>query len=265
MDEFDKLAEAVLAMGRFACDAQRTVARTYKEDGSVLTKTDLAVSDCLVALINELFVGANIVTEETRTPFKEGAELTFVIDPIDGTDVYSQGLPGWAISIGILDKHLQCIGAMVNAPRWGLSSDEPLFLRLDPGTSILLNGIPFRSATGKDVPKQIAMASNVGEYLDLSGYGGKIRCYGSNILHMLSVLVHPNIQGSVSVPCYAWDMAGAHALLLAGGFAVCRDDGTPFVYDHNLLVERLPFEGTVFSGTPAAVKAMRKLLPTRLH
>jgi myo-inositol-1(or 4)-monophosphatase len=260
MDNYDRIAELILTMGDLACEAQKNIVRNYKNDGTVLTKTDLHISEQVCILIAELFPEANIVTEEALHPFKADAPLTFILDPIDGTDVYSQGLPGWCIGLGILDADHRCIGGMVNAPRWGLSRDEGLFLRLDPGKPLLLNGYLFHADANKDKVEQIAMASHAPRYFNLQRFTGKIRCYGSNLLHMLSSLVHSNIQASLCVPCFAWDIAAAQAIVESQGLLVVYADGKPFLYDSKLLQERRPFEGLMVCGSAKAVEEVRGML-----
>jgi myo-inositol-1(or 4)-monophosphatase len=264
MDNYDRIAELLITMGDFACDAQKDVVRDYKADGTVLTKTDLFISEQVSALISQLFPEANIVTEEAIHPYHEHAPITFILDPIDGTDVYSQGLPGWCIGLGILDSSNRCIGGMVNAPRWGLNRDEGLFLRLDPSKTLLLNGVPFQVEKNKDTVEQIAMASHAPRYFNLNRFKGKIRCYGSNLLHMLSTLIHSNIQGSISVPCFAWDIAAAHAILESQGLVTQYADGSPFVYNTNLLQKRKTFEGLMICGSIGAVEEIRRMLNNRI-
>ena len=85
-----------------ALDAQRgTVERSYKQDGSVLTEIDRRVEDYLFGEISRLYPDANVVTEETARSFDPDRPYTFAVDPIDGTDVFSQGScsrPGWICS-----------------------------------------------------------------------------------------------------------------------------------------------------------------------
>lgn len=259
MDAFDRLALLLHEMGTYACEAQADISRDYKDDGSVLTSTDMKINDCVSQELAELFPMANIVTEEAVQPFNSDAPMTFILDPIDGTDVYSQGLPGWCISLGILGKERECIGGMVYAPRWGLSSSEGLFLRKDPSRELMLNGKSFTPRLANRKLEQIAMASHAPRHISIKRFDGKIRCYGSNILHMVSPLIHPHIQGSVSVPCFAWDVAGAHALLISQNMIVEYADGTPFLYTDELLKERKPFKGIVLSGTSEAVETMKTL------
>lgn len=260
MDAFDRIADLILFMGDYASTMQSDIVRTYKEDGSVLTETDLTINNQVCSLLMQLFPTANIITEEALSPYRPDAPLTFILDPIDGTDVYSQGLPGWCVALGILDMDNTCVGAMIYAPRWGLGGNEGLFFRQDPHADLLLNNTFFTPRIGNGRCEQIAIASYAHRHLHLERFGGKLRCYGSNILHMISPLIYPHIQGAISVPCYAWDMAAAHALLARQGLVVRYADGSPFTYTPSLLKERKPFSGIVFSGTQEAVDYMASSL-----
>ncbi|MDC7246391.1 MAG: inositol monophosphatase [Sphaerochaetaceae bacterium] len=259
MDKFDRLQLKILEMGEYACESQKDIHRDYKNDGSVLTQVDTFINNALSEQIAELFPRANIITEESLSDFDPKKEMTFILDPIDGTDVYSQGLPGWCISIGILDRRRTAVGAMVHAPRWGLSRDEGLLLRLDPGCEMMMNGKPYSSPLAKNGLEQLAMASHAPRYVDITRFKGKIRCYGSNILHMISPLIHNHIQGSISVPCFAWDIAGAHALLSSQNLPTVYSDGRIFEYDDAILRDRKKFNGILYSGTAEAVSAMRQI------
>jgi len=259
MDSFETLAQAVLKMGNLANARQKDIVIDYKEDGSLVTSIDREISFHLSSLIKELFAEANVISEEELFTFDNEAPLTFVIDPIDGTDVYSQGLPSWCISVGILNQKREPIGAMINAPRWGLNWHEGLFLRQDPSKNLLLNGEPFKTRNWSIASRQITMSSYASRYLPLERYHGKIRCYGSNILHMISPLIHPLIQCAVSTPCYVWDLCGAHALLALQGLKVVYGDAKPFTYDDELLIHRKRFKGVIYSGEASAVDEIRTL------
>ncbi|MGI6432472.1 MAG: inositol monophosphatase family protein [Sphaerochaetaceae bacterium] len=258
MDSYDQVAQLILQMGSYAATEQAHVVRTYKEDGTILTKTDTTINEKISSLLASLFPQANIITEEALRAVNPSAPLTFILDPIDGTDSYSQGLPGWAIALGILDQKRQPIGAMVYAPRWGHNNSTGLFLRQDPYKELLLNDSVL--TTNPDRPKihAYAIASHIIKHCPIQRLDAKIRSFGSNILHMISALSHPYIEGAVSYRCFAWDIAAAHALLSGQGFVVEDEQGAPFTYTDELLVERKSIPGFVFSGTRVAVNSLQK-------
>ncbi len=258
----DALALAVQEAGHYAKEQQQHIQRSYKKDGSVITETDLAISKRIISVINELFPSSNIISEETLTPFSETAPFTFVLDPIDGTDVYSQGLPSWAVALGILNKDRVPVGAMISAPRWGIGEDD-LFVRLDPGMKILINGQPLIIEGDKDFPHQITMGSSGQRLMDFSRYEGKIRIFGSSIIHMLSPVIYEHIQGCVNQSCYVWDVAASHAVLLSAGMLVEYVDGKPFVYNDDFLLHRKPFSPSLYVGTRKCIDALKVVLPPK--
>ncbi len=258
----DGLATVVAESGRWARSMQSSVHRSYKSDGTPVTEVDLEISRRIIAHIEKNIPEANIVSEENRTPFNPDAAWTFVLDPIDGTDVFSQGMPCWAVALGILNGNRQPVGAMISAPRWGVAEEE-LFIRLDPGMPLLINGRAFSPYPDKDVPEQITMGSSGQRYFDFSSYEGKIRIFGSAILHLLSLVIYPHIQGSIVQTCYAWDVAAAHAVMRSVGLDLEYVDGSPFVYDDRLLRDRESFVQGLYGGSEACISALRRQIPPR--
>lgn len=258
----DELAAVVAESGAWARSMQSSVHRSYKSDGTPVTEVDLEISRRIIAHIEEHIPGANIVSEENLTPFDPTAEWTFVLDPIDGTDVYSQGMPCWAVALGILDRNREPVGAMISAPRWGIGEEE-LFIRLDPGAPLLINGRTFTPYPDKDVPHQITMGSSGQRYFDFSSYDGKIRIFGSAILHLLALVIYPHMQGTIVQTCYAWDVAAAHSVMRSVSMDLEYIDGSPFVYDERLLKERKSFKMSLYGGSTACISALRRLIPPR--
>ena len=261
-EKLDILAAAVKKAGLYAKEQQAKIHRSYKKDGSVITETDLAISKRILSLISNLFPEANIISEETLTPYRADAPCTFVLDPIDGTDVYSQGLPSWAVALGVLDNNRKPVGAYISAPRWGIGTED-LFVRLDPGGSLLINDELYESTGGKDHPYQITMGSNGQKLMDFSHFEGKVRIFGSSIIHMLCPVIYDHFQGCVNQSCYLWDIVASHAVLLSSGMDIQYVDGQPFVYDDALVLDRKPFPLSFYAGTPACIEEMKRQLPPR--
>jgi len=261
-EKLDILAKAVEDAGLYAKGQQQEIHRSYKADGTVITETDLAISRKILSVVSSLFPEANIISEETLTAYDPDAPYTFVLDPIDGTDVYSQGLPSWAVALGVLDKDRKPVGAYISAPRWGIGCDS-LFVRLDPGSELLINGEPWTLAGDKDRPRQITMGSSGQRLMDFSNFHGKIRIFGSSILHMLAPVIYSHIQGCVNQSCYVWDITASHAVLLACGMDIQYIDGSTFVYDDRFVLERKPFSPSFYAGTEACRIELANILPAR--
>ena len=94
--------------------------------GAVISSsTSASISSCpsveeyIFNEITQIYPDVNILTEETKRSFDPEKLYTFVLDPIDGTDVFSQGMPSWCISLGLLNKEFKPIAGIVYAPMWG--------------------------------------------------------------------------------------------------------------------------------------------------
>lgn len=258
--DFKRLCDVVYDCGIFARDKQKNIGRSYKNDGTVVTEIDLKISDIILKTIKELFPFANVLSEECTTPFDDQKDWTFVLDPIDGTDSYSQGMTGWAIALGIL-KHREPVGAIVFAPRFGVGEPE-LFITLYPNEKPLLNQQPLTLVGQKDEVTMIAMESACYRSLNFAKFTGTIRIFGSEILHLLAPVIFPHIQASVHERCYAWDACAAHAVINSVGMKVEYINGEPFIYSDDMLKHRKPYPLQIVAGTQKGCKFLAQTLFT---
>jgi len=260
MTSFDQIESLIVKLGDWACEEQKGIFRDYKEDGSVLTKADTTINEQVANLLKKLFPEANVVTEEALFPYAESAPYTFILDPIDGTDAYSQGSPAWCVSLGILDENKKICGGMVYAPRWGRARAEGLMLRRDPNKNLLLNGKKHTNRIENKNLEQFSMPSHTHHFIAFKPHNAKVRSFGSNILHMISPLLYPNTQGGISINCFVWDIAGSHALIDADGFEISYHDGSPFIYTEDLLKERKQIKKILTYGTKEALPTIQNLV-----
>ncbi len=259
-EKLDALFIEVQKAGQYAYSQQGAVKRTFKSDGSVLTNVDMAISHKLIAKIEELFPFASVISEEEDAKTIRDAEWTFILDPIDGTDVYSQGLPCFAVSLGVLDSNRNPVGAYIAAPRFGVATEEML-IRLDPGKKATINGSEIVLTGDKDQISEITTGSKAFRLLDFSHFYGKVRVFGSSIIHMLAPVVFSSIEASVTVSCYAWDIASSHAVIKSLGMDAVFPDGTPLVYDDDFIIRKSLLKRPLYCGTEKTRDELRDVLP----
>lgn len=258
----NSLMEEVISCGLLAKAKQADVHRSYKSDGSVLTETDLEISRRISDKVHELFPECAFISEEAECEIRENTPYIFILDPIDGTDVYSQGLPSFAVALGILDSNRRPVGAMIYLPRFG-KAREDMSVRLDPGEKLLVDGVPFERKGDKDDVKQVTMGSGGQVKMDFTLYEGKVRTFGSSIIHLLSPVVFDAIEGCVNQPCFVWDVAASHAVLLSQGMDIEYTDGDAFEYTDDFLWHKKKFRKDIYAGTPEGIRCMRRILPVR--
>lgn len=84
-----------------------------KGKGDPVTDADKASQELLKAAISEAFPGHGIVAEEDVTEEETPApDLVWVLDPLDGTANYLNGLPIYAVSIGVLYRGEPVAGSL---------------------------------------------------------------------------------------------------------------------------------------------------------
>ena len=81
----------------------------------VVTKVDKACEDYLLSEISRLYPTHSVIGEETGQHMQADSEWAWVVDPLDGTNSYSQGLPVFCVSIGVTYKG-ECVVGVVYAP-----------------------------------------------------------------------------------------------------------------------------------------------------
>lgn len=147
MENYDKILVDAVAMAREAGEVQMQMFRsghldivTKQNAFDVVTAADKASEKIVVERINQLYPSHSILSEESGA--HEGdSEWQWVIDPLDGTTNYSNGLPLFNVSIGV-KHHGETVVGVVFAP----ALDE--MFHAVKGRGAFLNGTPL-SASGK--------------------------------------------------------------------------------------------------------------------
>ncbi len=253
------LVEVVRAAGQMALQAQRdrgVLERGFKSDGSIITQIDGQVEAYLSDEIRGRYPEANIVAEEMARPFDGSLRYTYTLDPIDGTDVYSQGMAGWCVSLALLDGDLTPVAGIVYAPRLDL-----LFFA-DVSQAATLNGAPIRTpdAAGPLSNKSNLMVpSRSHRYIDLRRFLGKARSIGSAALHLCFPVAYPAVVAGLQCPgAHIWDVAGAHAICASVGFCFEYWDGSPI--DYAVLLDGSSIRDIIVSGRGPHIEALKDVV-----
>jgi myo-inositol-1(or 4)-monophosphatase len=218
-------ADLAVRGGRLALEYFHRAQVSWKADGSMLTDADLAIQAALTAEIARVFPDDAVIGEEGRVLAEEGgAHHAWVLDPVDGTNNFGRGLPGFSVSIGVL-RNLQPFAGAVYDPisRWLFTAcigrgawlnDRPLRTRPAPLTRASL--VSIRTPMEEGTPPFVE------EWLRRY----RLRRFGSTALHLCYValgaldLVHDD-RASL------WDVAGAAPVLLEAGGLLGTPAGGP--------------------------------------
>lgn len=184
-------ADECVALAHRLADAAAKITLPYfrtsltiedKTDESPVTRADRETEAALRQLINEAFPDHGIIGEEYGAE-NESAEFVWVLDPIDGTVSFINGVPLFTTIVGILKDGLPWFG-LVDQPilkdRWAGGA----------GTPTTLNGVPakVRSCESLDQASvyitapdffsvdELACVDRLSEAVKLRRYGGT-DCY----------------------------------------------------------------------------------------
>lgn len=201
--------------------------RTQKDHAGFVTKADLASEAYLVQQLALLPVKAGIWAEERG---KDGAahQYWWVIDPLDGTTNFAQGIGYFCVSIALVDADNILLGVVYNPLR-----DELFTAGVGLGTR--LNGKNLRigkNTLTKDAVIAIATpyscewhyADCLGKLAQLRDNGFYVREMGSAALQLAEVAAG-RFDGFYSHGLFWWDNAAATLIAQQAGALVTDKEG----------------------------------------
>lgn len=219
LDIINSAGAAALEMQRGILDIQR------KDDNSIVTQVDLWVQNYLSEKISAKYNDFQIISEEKTNCNIDfsGETISVIMDPIDGTAVFSMHLPIWCVSVGIFRGYTPVYG-FVYSP----GSD---LLFYNDGLSSFLNGKKLISDPSVIIEKETNIFYS-SEIHDVKiNFPGKVRNLGSTALH--ACLTADNRRNRLLAfigKSYLWDWAGAIPILQNAGVALKYLNGRSLDY-----------------------------------
>jgi myo-inositol-1(or 4)-monophosphatase len=192
-----------------------------KKDQTLVTQADLAADRLITNIIQNQFSEDGIISEEGQTHYL-GHEFTWVIDPLDGTTNFSQGLHYWGVSIALLQAGIPVYG-IVHFP----AVSEIFSAR--SGAGALLNTQPLILSAG-DQKRKHAFFVHCSRMHQLyqSDIPYKTRSLGAAAYHLCSVAKGTAILAFES-RTHIWDFAAGWLIITeAGGVIESFQQASPF-------------------------------------
>lgn len=111
MDYRQFISQTLIEASSIANDSFGKVSGVTKDgdNNQVLTSTDLALGRLIIDKIQSTFPSHNIIDEEAGV-INNNSEFTWVVDPIDGTSNFANGIPTFGIYLGLLNKNIPFAG-----------------------------------------------------------------------------------------------------------------------------------------------------------
>ena len=87
----------------------------HKSINNPVTKADLAANDIIKNILTSKYPNFGWLSEETKdSKDRLYKNQVWIIDPIDGTKEFIEGIPNFAISIGLVKNHKPILGVLYN-------------------------------------------------------------------------------------------------------------------------------------------------------
>jgi myo-inositol-1(or 4)-monophosphatase len=229
----------LLAIAHRAVDAAKAImltkapgALTAKGDRDMASEVDFAIEEHLKSLLGEQTPDIAFLGEEhgrTGTP----SELTWTLDPVDGTVNFIHGSPLCGISLGLLHRDQPVLG-VIDLPflgsRYSAALDHGAYCgeqRITTSTTATLADAVIglgdyavgTNSTARNTPRFAVTR-------ELAGQVQRIRMHGSAALDLVW-LAAGHIDGVVILSNQPWDIAAGVIIAREAGAHVCDLDGTP--------------------------------------
>lgn len=197
--------------------------QTKQNAFDVVTQADKAAERLIKDCIHAAFPGHAILAEESGRDGSEKAEWCWVVDPLDGTTNFSQGLPVFCVSIA-MNHNGETVVGVVYAPyldemftavrgKGAFMNGKPIRCsqKSDLATAVLATGMPYDRATNPD-----NNFDNIGRLFPLVR---GIRRMGSAAID-LAYTAAGFYDGYFELYLHAWDVAAGILIAREGGASV---------------------------------------------
>ena len=193
-----------------------------KGPGDFVSSADKRTERILIEELQKAHPDYGIITEETGIINKSNIKNRWIIDPIDGTMNFLNGIPQFAISVGYEEDNEMKSGIIFNP-----IMNEMFFA--EKGNGAYLNNSRIRVSKKKKIkdalivtggPKQASKIKDkiFSEYINVSKHVSNVRKFGSAALDMAYVACG-RFDGYWQRELNYWDVAAGIIILKeAGGF-----------------------------------------------
>lgn len=201
-----------------------------KEPDDPVTEADLAVDRVLRhALLDH---GEGWLSEETADDRSRlGRERVWVVDPLDGTREFVEGIPEWCVSVGLVVEGRPLAGGVMS-PTTGRMVVGAV------GVGATLDGAPVEVSATDRLQGALVLASRSEvkrhEWDRFFHTPISIRNMGS-VAYKLALVAAGEADATWTlVPKHEWDVAAGTALVLAAGGRVSLLDGSEPVFNREV-------------------------------
>ena len=190
----------------------RALEVSTKSDGTPVTAADLAAERLLRELIADRYPDDAVLGEEIDgTAGRSGR--TWVIDPIDGTKAFTQGVPLYATLLALVDRHGPAVG-VIYLP----ALDECVSAGRGRGTH--WNGKPCQVSSREDLRGGYVCTSGMSYWPEdalsrVRRAGARIRTWGD--AYGYALVATGRAEAMIDPECAVWDVAPMSVIISEAG------------------------------------------------
>ena len=213
-----------------------TIQVTTKDDDSPLTEADIAAHEVIMNGLSRIDPGTPIVSEEGRLGDPTISETCWLVDPLDGTKEFVKRNGMFTVNIAMMthrEGRWEPIFGVVHAPAtkttWLGGIGVPAERRAPSGSGLMLvrpSSLPapvrLVASGSHRGEKDESFAASLGKY-DLVRMGSSLKAC---VVAEGSADLYPRFG-----PTSCWDIAAAHAVVIAAGGLVLDPKGKTLDYD----------------------------------
>lgn len=234
------LIDATLAAGSILQEHFNGSFQISNKEGinNLVTEVDHKSEAEIIKIISAAYPTHSILSEETGAIMQDSA-YKWIIDPVDGTVNYANGIPICAVSIGLEHQGKIILGAVYNP------FINELFVA-ESGKGATLNDKKISVSNTREVIKSCLVTGFPYTYLDTENgplevfsrfikKGIPVRRLGSAAVDLCWVAAG-RFDGFYEHKLEVWDSAAGWLIVEEAGGKVTRLDGSPFdPYQHGLI------------------------------
>ena len=204
-----------------------------KADRTPVTEADIKVERAIRAAVHARFPGDGVLGEEGGS---EGdASRRWIVDPIDGTKNFADGVQLWATLIALAVDDVPVVG-VVSMPAIGERYEAAR------GIGARLNGEAIHVSRIDSVSRAFVLFGGMADWLDGSNARGvqqlmrearRTRGFGDAWAHMLVARGSADVM--VERELNTWDWAAVEVVVEEAGGTMSQLDGSPLAHGRSVL------------------------------
>ena len=242
IEELKKCAvEAALIAGEILMEGYGTSFNIYNKEGknNLVTDYDHKSEKAIISYIQSQFPNHTFLAEESGITGQNSEEVTWIIDPLDGTVNYAHSLPIFSVSIAaVLNDEVLC--GVVYQPVL-----KELFVATKGGGAYL-NGNPIKVSSQTDMQESFLVTGFpynvhknpgycVDHFIGIIRQGIPIRRLGSAAID-LAYVACGRFDGFWEIDLNPWDVAAGILLVQEAGGLVTQYNMEPYWLDKSTML-----------------------------